>query len=127
MEFKLCKFDKINSIRQVSIGNFINKKHKFSHTSHHIFLKKEWENWIEKINDLRNEVIHKSIINQSEGIFKVHARIINDKLVKDEKKILSIQKYNIENLEEFVLKTIENLDDFIINFFDCLDSKKIEN
>lgn len=120
LELKLKRFDEYNIKRQISIGKFMQDR-TYSNTILYSFFQIEWNNWIEKVNNLRNKVVHQNIVTKTGGIFNVSAKIVNDKIIKNEQKTLSINEYNIKDLEHFVNETNNNLGKLITNFFQKLE------
>ncbi len=128
-KFKLKNLDKAEDLRYITIGRYYNggldKKIKYYGQLHN-FLRSQYEGWIQKVSDIRNEVIHEHIIREMWGhLIFYYERTSGDTIEAKGDVTFKFNKYKVENLEEYVEEILGKLESFIEEFFKKYDETKL--
>ena len=121
--FKLKNVDKIQDTRNVSIGRYywgkLKNKIKYKGDLHDSIMA-QYKEWIEDVNDIRNEIIHDymKLMREMQGYLIFSYERISEDSIKTKGDIkVGFPKYKIENLETYVSETLGKLESFIKEFF----------
>ncbi len=120
-KFKLKNVDKVNKFRTITIGGYYGGKLKYlikNRSNLHQFLRNQFDEWIKKLNKIRNEIIHEHIVREMRQDLIFIWKIIPGGSIDTKGDIkLAISEYNIGNLERYVTETVIKLELFIKEFF----------